>query len=118
MPGRSRRLKWRRDRGLLRRRSVPAIDRDIERIDESWDPAICDQLAHPFGAGMGRQARQSDDVPSQLGLALSRWFHLWPTWPVSSTKKGIDLVLSAADEIIDAADSHSDRQRRARSNKP
>ena len=71
-------------------------------IDESWDPRVCAQLAQPFGAGdwEGKQAN-SDYVRQQFGLALSRG----PIFGLVARlvhQKGIDLVLSAADEIIEA----------------
>ena len=71
-------------------------------IDESWDPRVCAQLAQPFGAGdwEGKQAN-ADYVRQQFGLALSRG----PIFGLVARlvhQKGIDLVLSAADEIIEA----------------
>jgi starch synthase len=74
----------------------------LNGIDESWDPRVCAQLAQPFGAGdwEGKQAN-SDYVRQQFGLALSRG----PIFGLVARlvhQKGIDLVLSAADEIIAA----------------
>ncbi|TKW79520.1 MAG: glycosyltransferase, partial [Bradyrhizobium icense] len=74
----------------------------LNGIDESWDPRYCAQLAQPFGAGdwEGKQAN-ADYVRKQFGLAVSRG----PIFGLVARlvhQKGIDLVLSAADEIIEA----------------
>ena len=74
----------------------------LNGIDESWDPRVCAQLAQPFGAGdwEGKQAN-ADYVRKQFGLALSRG----PIFGLVARlvhQKGVDLVLSAADEIIEA----------------
>ena len=74
----------------------------LNGIDESWDPRVCAQLAQPFGAGdwEGKRAN-SDYVRQQFGLAVSRG----PIFGLVARlvhQKGIDLVLSAADEIIEA----------------
>ena len=89
--------------GLLRRRSdAEQLTGILNGIDESWDPRVCAQLAQPFGAGdwEGKRAN-SDYVRQQFGLALSRG----PIFGLVARlvhQKGIDLVLSAADEIIEA----------------
>jgi starch synthase len=89
--------------GLLRRRSDAAqLTGILNGIDESWDPRACAQLAQPFGAGdwEGKRAN-ADYVRQQFGLALSRG----PIFGLVARlvhQKGIDLVLSAADEIIEA----------------
>lgn len=89
--------------GLLRRRSEAAqLTGILNGIDESWDPRICAQLAQPFAPGdwQGKQAN-SDYVRQQFGLALSRG----PLFGLVARlvhQKGIDLVLSATDEIIEA----------------
>ncbi len=75
---------------------------ELNGIDESWDPRFCAQLAQPFGAGdwAGKRAN-ADYVRKQFGLAVSRG----PIFGLVARlvhQKGIDLVLSAADEIIDA----------------
>ena len=74
----------------------------LNGIDESWDPRVCAQLAQPFAAGdwEGKRAN-ADYVRQQFGLALSRG----PIFGLVARlvhQKGIDLVLSAADEIIEA----------------
>src|ERR1700758_4335378 len=89
--------------GLLRRRSdAEQLTGILNGIDESWDPRVCAQLAQPFGAGAweGKRAN-SDYVRQQFGLAVSRG----PIFGLVARlvhQKGIDLVLSAADEILDA----------------
>ena len=89
--------------GLLRIRSDAAqLTGIVNGIDESWDPRFCAQLAQPFGAGdwEGKRAN-ADYVRRQFGLAVSRG----PIFGLVARlvhQKGIDLVLSAADEIIDA----------------
>ncbi|WP_024511494.1 glycogen synthase GlgA [Bradyrhizobium sp. ARR65] len=89
--------------GLLRIRSEAAqLTGILNGIDESWDPRFCAQLAQPFGAGDwdGKQAN-ADYVRKQFGLAVSRG----PMFGLVARlvhQKGIDLVLSAADEIVEA----------------
>ena len=89
--------------GLLQRRSdAHQLTGILNGIDESWDPRVCAQLAQPFGAGdwEGKRAN-SDYVRRQFGLAVSRG----PIFGLVARlvhQKGIDLVLSAADEIIEA----------------
>jgi starch synthase len=89
--------------GLLRQRSDAAqLTGILNGIDESWDPRVCVQLVQPFGAGdwEGKRAN-ADYVRQQFGLALSRG----PIFALVARlvhQKGVDLVLSAADEIIEA----------------
>jgi starch synthase len=89
--------------GLLRRRADAAqLTGILNGIDESWDPRACAQLAQPFGAGdwAGKQAN-ADYVRRQFGLALSRG----PIFGLVARlvhQKGVDLVLSAADNILEA----------------
>jgi len=89
--------------GLLRQRSdASELTGILNGIDESWDPRSCDKLAQPFAAGdwQGKQAN-ADYVRKQFGLAVSRG----PIFGLVARlvhQKGIDLVLSAADEIIEA----------------
>jgi len=89
--------------GLLRIRSdASQLTGILNGIDESWDPRFCAQLAHPFCAGDWKGKRANADyVRKQLGLAVSRG----PIFGLVARlvhQKGIDLVLSAADEIIDS----------------
>src|SRR6201994_635030 len=89
--------------GLLRTRSAAAeLTGILNGIDESWDPRSCAQLAQQFGAGDwdGKDANAAY-VRRQFGLAVSRG----PMFALVARlvhQKGIDLVLSAADEIIEA----------------
>src|ERR1700675_224135 len=89
--------------GLLRRRSDAAqLTGILNGIDESWDPRLCAQLAQPFAPGdwEGKPAN-SDYVRQQFGLALSRG----PIFGLVARlvhQKGVDLVLAAADEIIES----------------
>ena len=89
--------------GLLRQRSnAEQLTGILNGIDESWDPRFCAQLAQPFAAGdwTGKQAN-ADYVRRQFGLAVSRG----PIFGLVARlvhQKGVDLVLSAADEIIAA----------------
>ncbi|WP_166297904.1 glycogen synthase GlgA [Bradyrhizobium sp. 2S1] len=87
--------------GVLRVRSdADQLTGILNGIDESWDPRHCAQLAQPFGAGdwKGKQAN-ADYVRRQFGLAVSRG----PIFGLVARlvhQKGVDLVLSAADQII------------------
>jgi len=89
--------------GLLRTRSAASeLTGILNGIDESWDPRFCTQLAQQFSAGdwAGKRAN-ADYVRRQLGLAVSRG----PIFGLVARlvhQKGIDLVLSAADEIVEA----------------
>jgi starch synthase len=89
--------------GLLRQRSdARELTGILNGIDESWDPRCCAHLAQPFAAGdwKGKQAN-ADYVRKQFGLAVSRG----PIFGLVARlvhQKGIDLVLSAADEIVSA----------------
>jgi starch synthase len=87
--------------GLLSKRSSEErLSGILNGIDETWDPRVCPQLAQQFGAGdwAGKQAN-ADYVRRQFGLGVSRG----PLFGLVARlvhQKGIDLVLSAADEII------------------
>src|SRR6201986_3901324 len=89
--------------GLLRIRSdASQLTGILNGIDQSWDPRFCAQLAQPFGAGdwHGKQAN-ADYVRKQFGLAVSRG----PIFGLVARlvhQKGIDLVLSTADAIVEA----------------
>src|ERR1700712_6017678 len=89
--------------GLLRRRSdADQLTGILNGIDESWDPRFCTELTHQFGAGdWDAKHANADYVRQQFGLALSRG----PIFGLVARlvhQKGVDLVLSAADEIIEA----------------
>ncbi|WP_043160729.1 glycogen synthase GlgA [Bradyrhizobium sp. Ai1a-2] len=89
--------------GLLRIRSNAAqLTGILNGIDESWDPRFDAKLAQQFSAGdwVGKQAN-ADYVRKQFGLAVSRG----PMFGLVARlvhQKGVDLVLSAADEIVAA----------------
>jgi starch synthase len=89
--------------GLLRQRShAHELTGILNGIDESWDPRCCPQLAQQFGAGDWEGKRANGDyVRKQFGLAVSRG----PIFGLVARlvhQKGIDLVLAAADEIIES----------------
>ncbi|WP_315707010.1 MULTISPECIES: glycogen synthase GlgA [unclassified Bradyrhizobium] len=89
--------------GLLRQRSdAHELTGILNGIDESWDPRYCTQLAQQFGAGdwEGKRANAAY-VRRQFGLAVSRG----PMFGLVARlvhQKGIDLVLEAADQIVEA----------------
>jgi starch synthase len=89
--------------GLLRLRSKAArLTGIVNGIDETWDPRVCPQLAYPFSAGdwEGKRAN-ADYVRQQFGLAVSRG----PIFGLVARlvhQKGVDLVLAAADEIVES----------------
>src|SRR5215831_4029919 len=89
--------------GLLTKRSnEERLSGILNGIDETWDPRFCTHLAQQFAAGdwHGKQAN-ADYVRKQFGLAVSRG----PIFALVARlvhQKGIDLVLSVADEIIEA----------------
>lgn len=89
--------------GLLRRRSEASeLTGILNGIDESWDPRSCTRLTRPFGAGEWDARRaNAETVRQKFGLALSRG----PLFGVVARlvhQKGVDLILSAADAIVDA----------------
>jgi starch synthase len=89
--------------GLLRGRSnAHELTGILNGIDESWDPRHCQLLAQQFAPGDwdGKRAN-ADYVRKQFGLAVSRG----PMFGLVARlvhQKGIDLVLQAADQIVEA----------------
>ncbi|MCW5734191.1 MAG: glycogen synthase GlgA [Enhydrobacter sp.] len=89
--------------GLLAQRSREGrLSGILNGIDESWDPRSCSALVPPFAAGEwgGKQAN-ADHVRREFGLALSKG----PLFGLVARlvhQKGIDLVASAADTIVEA----------------
>ena len=87
--------------GLLSKRSnADQLTGILNGIDETWDPRHCTQLAQQFAPGdwAGKQAN-ANYVRKQFGLGVSRG----PLFGLVARlvhQKGIDLVLSAADEIV------------------
>src|SRR5204863_565166 len=89
--------------GLLRLRSnADQLTGILNGIDESWDPRFCAQLAQPFGAGDwdGKQAN-ADYVRRKFGLPVPRG-PIFGLVARTLHQEGIDLMLSAADKIIEA----------------
>src|ERR1700712_4638293 len=89
--------------GLLRRRSDAAqLTGILNGIDESWGPRFCTEVTHQFGAGdWDAKHANADYVRQQFGLALSRG----PIFGLVARlvhQKGVDLVLAAADAIVEA----------------
>jgi starch synthase len=89
--------------GLLSRRAqVRQLSGILNGIDESWDPRTCPALAAPFAPGEwdGKNAN-ADHVRREFGLALSRG----PLFGLVARlvhQKGVDLVLAAADTIVES----------------
>jgi len=89
--------------GVLKKRAEAAeLSGILNGIDESWDPRRCGGLATPFGAGdWGCRSENTRSVREEFGLAVSRG----PLFALVARlvhQKGIDLVLSAADTIVQA----------------
>lgn len=89
--------------GLLARRSQEGrLSGILNGIDGSWDPRSCSALAPPFGSGeWGGKRANADHVRREFGLALSEG----PLFGLVARlvhQKGIDLVASAADTIVEA----------------
>jgi starch synthase len=89
--------------GLLARRSQEGrLSGILNGIDESWDPRSCSALALPFASGewSGKQAN-ADHLRREFGLAVSKG----PLFALVARlvhQKGIDLVASTADAIVEA----------------
>jgi len=89
--------------GLLARRSQEGrLSGILNGIDESWDSRSCSALVSPFASGEwgGKQAN-ADHIRREFGLALSKG----PLFALVARlvhQKGIDLVASAADTIVEA----------------
>lgn len=89
--------------GLLRRRSeARELTGILNGIDESWDPRHCKALANRFAAGeWDARDANADHVRKEFGLAMSRG----PLFGLVARlvhQKGVDLVLAAADRIVEA----------------
>ncbi|MBV9548838.1 MAG: glycogen synthase GlgA [Alphaproteobacteria bacterium] len=89
--------------GLLQRRAGKSeLTGILNGIDESWDPRVCPDLVRPFAPG-GWEERQenADHLRREFGLAIRRG----PLFGLIARlvhQKGVDLVLSAADAIVQA----------------
>lgn len=89
--------------GLLRKRADAAeLSGILNGIDESWDPRVCKDLAASFGIGEWRErAENTRLVREEFGLAVSRG----PLFALVARlvhQKGVDLVLAAAETIVQA----------------
>jgi starch synthase len=89
--------------GLLQRRSAAGqLTGILNGIDESWDPRTCPDLPSPFSSGEWEAKRaNAAHVREEFGLALSRG----PLFALVARlihQKGVDLVLSAADAIVNS----------------
>ncbi len=89
--------------GLLSRRMAEGrLTGILNGIDDSWDPSLCPALAPPFSSGEweGKRAN-AEHVRRELGLELSSG----PLFAIVARlvhQKGIDLVASAVDAIVEA----------------
>jgi starch synthase len=89
--------------GLLARRAQEGrLSGILNGIDESWDPSTCDALAPPFATGdwVAKRAN-AEHVRRELGLAESQG----PLFALVARlvhQKGVDLVASTADAIVEA----------------
>lgn len=89
--------------GLLRTRAARGqLTGILNGIDASWDPRDDAALAVPFGPGdwKGKRAN-ANEIRRRFGLEVTRG----PLFSVISRlvhQKGIDLVVAAADQIIEA----------------
>jgi len=89
--------------GLLRNRAdARQLSGILNGIDESWDPRTCAALATPFAPGdWDAKDANAEHVRKEFGLALSRG----PLFGLVARlvhQKGVDLVLEAADTIVQA----------------
>ncbi len=87
--------------GLLAARSNKAqLTGILNGIDGSWDPTVCPELPNPFGPGdWDAKGANAEHVRKEFGLALSRG----PLFGLVARlvhQKGVDLVLAAADAIV------------------
>jgi starch synthase len=89
--------------GVLKKRATAhELTGIINGIDGTWDSRVCPQLAQPFEAGdwEGKRAN-SNHLRREFGLALSRG----PLFGLVARlvhQKGVDLVLDAAETIIES----------------
>ncbi|MCB5177364.1 glycogen synthase GlgA [Microvirga lenta] len=87
--------------GLLKTRAEEGrLDGIVNGIDESWDPATDPYLASAFAPDDWRgKDKNASEVRKTFGLAVSRG----PLFAVISRlvhQKGVDLAISAAEEIV------------------
>jgi starch synthase len=89
--------------GLLKRRADAAqLSGILNGIDQSWDPRVCRDIVSHFGDGQWRERAENKRLlQDEFGLAVSRG----PLFALVARlvhQKGVDLVLSAADTIVQA----------------
>jgi starch synthase len=89
--------------GLLRKRAdASQLSGILNGIDQSWDPRACKNLGASFGIGEWHErAENTRLLREEFGLAVSRG----PLFALVARlvhQKGVDLVLSAADTILQA----------------
>ncbi|HLN09805.1 MAG TPA: glycogen synthase GlgA [Xanthobacteraceae bacterium] len=89
--------------GVLRKRSAAnELTGIINGIDGTWDSQTCRELPVPFGSGDWKSKRaNTDHLRRQFGLALSRG----PLFGLVARlvhQKGVDLVLAAAETIVES----------------
>lgn len=89
--------------GLLRQRAErQQLTGILNGIDESWDSRTCPDLASPFEAGKWKGKRtNADHVRRKFGIALSNG----PLFGLVARlvhQKGVDLVLSVTEAIVQA----------------
>lgn len=89
--------------GLLQKRAeMRQLSGILNGIDESWDPRSCPSLTRCFGAGdWNERSANAAELRRQFGLAISRG----PLFALVARlvhQKGVDLVLEAAETIVEA----------------
>jgi starch synthase len=89
--------------GLLRKRfAEKQLTGIVNGIDESWDPRHCRELTSPFAPGDWKaRKRNADYLRRRFDLAVSRG----PLFGLVARlvhQKGVDLVLSTAETIVES----------------
>jgi starch synthase len=89
--------------GLLQRRAdARQLTGILNGIDESWNPSSCPDLVRPFASGSWEEKRKNaNHLRREFGLAVGRG----PLFGLVARlvhQKGVDLVLAAAETIINA----------------
>jgi len=89
--------------GLLQRRAYAhQLTGILNGIDESWNPSSCPDLVQPFASGSWEEKRKNaNHLRREFGLAVGRG----PLFGLVARlvhQKGVDLVLAAAETIINA----------------
>lgn len=89
--------------GLLKRRAdASQLSGILNGIDQSWDPRVCKDIVSHFGEGQWQERAENQRLlREEFGLAISRG----PLFALVARlvhQKGVDLVLSAAETIVQA----------------